>query len=219
MVAYTLLCNHIPINGYLIGKNDYEAHHVFDIWYRNTSEVKPMAITGNCIRDTSAYKKCLIQPAGQIDRDLIIREKRNLDRIVTTLGLKEMTQGTLVSKLCTYTTTNPTRQALFEYDRLVRSIYTLKYLRDPLLECNIRRSQNRIESYHQLRAAVVKVGGKKELTWKNDIETDISNQCGRLISNAIVYYNPAILSRLLERLEVEGDAKGIEALARISPVS
>lgn len=31
MVAYTLLCNHIPINGYLIGTNDYEAHHVFDI--------------------------------------------------------------------------------------------------------------------------------------------------------------------------------------------
>lgn len=130
-----------------------------------------------------------------------------------------MTQGTLVRKLCTYTTTNPTRQALFEYDRLVRSIYTLKYLRDPQLERNIRRSQNRIESYHQLRAAVAKVGGKKELTGKNDIETDISNQCGRLISNAIMYYNSAILSRLLERLEAEGNARGIEALARVSPVA
>jgi len=31
MVAYTLLCNHIPINGYLISTNDYEGHHVFDI--------------------------------------------------------------------------------------------------------------------------------------------------------------------------------------------
>ncbi|CAB5680560.1 Tn3 transposase DDE domain [Serratia marcescens] len=37
-----------------------------------------------------------------------------------------MTQGTLIRKLCTYTTTNPTRQALFEYDRLVRSVYKLK---------------------------------------------------------------------------------------------
>lgn len=70
----------------------------------------------------------------------------------------------------------------------------------PQQERNIRRFQNRIESYHQLRTAVAKVGGKKELTGKNDIETDISNQCGRLISNAIVYYNSAILSRLLERL-------------------
>ncbi|CAB5680573.1 Transposase and inactivated derivatives, TnpA family [Serratia marcescens] len=59
---------------------------------------------------------------------------------------------------------------------------------------------------------MTKAGGKKELTGKNDIETDISNLCGRLISNAIVYYNSAILSRLLERLEMEGNAKGIEAL-------
>lgn len=51
------------------------------------------------------------------------------------------------------------------------------------------------------------------------METEISNQCGRLISNAIVYYNSAILSRLLQRLEAEGNAQGIEALARISPVA
>ncbi|HBR1679941.1 TPA: Tn3 family transposase, partial [Klebsiella pneumoniae] len=157
MVAYTLLCNHIPVNGYLIGTNDYEGHHVFDIWYRNTSAVKPGAITGDmhsinkanfailhwfglrfvphftdlnrqlselyCTREPSTYKKCLIQPAGQIDLDLITREKSNLERIVATLGMKEMTQGTLIRKLCTYTTANPTRQAVFEYDRLVRSIY------------------------------------------------------------------------------------------------
>lgn len=60
-----------------------------------------------CTRELSAYKKCLVQPVGQIDQDLIIREKSNLDRIVATLGLKEMTQGTLMRKLCTYTTTNP----------------------------------------------------------------------------------------------------------------
>ncbi|SFM98753.1 Tn3 transposase DDE domain-containing protein [Izhakiella capsodis] len=47
MVAYTLLCNHIPINGHLIGTNEYEGHHVFDIWYRNTSVMKPTAITGD----------------------------------------------------------------------------------------------------------------------------------------------------------------------------
>jgi len=34
-----------------------------------------------------------------------------------------------------------------------------------------------------------------------------------------VYYNSAILPRLLERLEAEGNARGIESLARISPVA
>lgn len=188
-------------NGYLIGTNDYEGHHVFDIWLvpQHFSR-KPTAITGDmhsinkanfailhwfgfrfephftdlnrqlselyCARESSTYKRCLIQPARQIDLELITREKSNLDRIVATLGLKEITQGTLICKSYTYTTANPTRQAVFEYGRLVRSIYMLKYLRDPQLERNIRRSPNRIESYHQLRAAVAKVGGKKELTGK-----------------------------------------------------
>ena len=81
---------------------------------------------------------------GHIVLDLITREKSTLDRIVATPGRKDMTKGTLIRTLCTYTTANPTRQAIFEYDRLVRSIYTLKYLRDPQLERNIRRSQNRV---------------------------------------------------------------------------
>jgi TnpA family transposase len=45
---------------------------------------------------------------------------------VATLGLKEMTQGALIRKLCTYTTSNPTRRAVFEFDKLIRSIYTLR---------------------------------------------------------------------------------------------
>jgi hypothetical protein len=68
----------------------------------------------------------LIQPIGQVDRQLIVSEKPNLDQIVATLGLKEMTQGALIRKLCTYTTSNPTRRAVFEFDKLIRSIYTLR---------------------------------------------------------------------------------------------
>jgi len=56
-------------------------------------------------------------------------------------------------------------------------------------------------------AAVAKVGVKKLLTKKYDIEKKISNQGGRLICNAIVYYNSAILSRLLERQEAEDTSK------------
>jgi TnpA family transposase len=127
----------VPLNGYLIGAHEYEAHHVFDIWYRNTSDIVPTAITGDmhsvnkanfailhwfglrfeprftdlddqlqelyCADDLALYEKCLIRPAGQIDRQLIVGEKANIDRIVATLGLKEMTQGTLIRKLCTYT--------------------------------------------------------------------------------------------------------------------
>jgi len=47
VVAYTLLCNHVPLQGWLIGAHEFEAHHVFDIWYRNTSNIVPTVVTGD----------------------------------------------------------------------------------------------------------------------------------------------------------------------------
>jgi len=172
-----------------------------------------------CADDPALYEKYLIQPVGLIDRRLIISEKANVDQIVATLGLKEMTQGTLIRKLCTYTASNPTRRAIFEFDKLVRSIYTLRYLRDPKLERNVHRSQNRVESYHQLRSTIAQVGGKKELIGRTDIEIEISNQCARLIANAIIYYNSAILSRLLTKCEASGNTKTLDLITQMSPAA
>ena len=95
----------------------------------------------------------------------------------------------------------------------------MRYLRDPQLERKVHRSQNRIESYHQLRAAISKVGGKKELTGRTDIEIEISNQCARLIANATIYYNSAILSRLLTKYEASGNAKALALITKISPTA
>jgi hypothetical protein len=47
----------------------------------------------------------------------------------------------------------------------------------------------------------------------------ISNQCGRLIANAIIHYNSAILSKLKLKYEAEGDQKALAMLKKISPVA
>jgi len=83
----------------------------------------------------------------------------------------------------------------------------------------VHRSQNRIESYHQLRSAIAQVGGKKELTGRTDIELEISNQCGRLIANAIIYYNSAILSRLLTRYEANQNTRALALIKTFSPAA
>ena len=253
VVAYTMLCNHVPVNGGLIGAHEYEAHFVFDIWYQNTSDIVPMVITGDmhsvnkanfaitywfglrfeprftnletqlknlyCCGDPMKYEKCLIKPVGSIDLQAVQDEKSNIDQIVATLGIKEMTQSTLIRKLCTYTQSNPTRSAVFEFDKLIRSIYTLRYLRDPQIERNSHRSQNRIESYHQLRAAIAQVGGKKELTGRTDLDIEVSNECGRLIANAIIYYNSAILSRILDKYEASPKLKILALIKKVSPAA
>lgn len=172
-----------------------------------------------CGCDPEEYANFLILPAAQIDYELIVSERDNIDRIVATLGLKEMSQSTLVRKLCTLSGHHRTRKAIFEFDKLIRSIYTLRYLRDPQLQRNVHRSQNRIEAYHQLRSVLAQVSGRKELIGRTDLDIAISNECGRLVANVVTAYNSILLSRLLNRYEAEGNQKALDMLKRISPVA
>ena len=50
-------------------------------------------------------------------------------------------------------------------------------------------------------------------------EIEISNQCGGLVANMIIYYNSAILSRLLAKYEAAGNAKALAMLKKISPAA
>ncbi len=252
--AYTILANHIPLQCKLIGSHEHESYFVFDIWYNNSSDIMPEAITGDmhsinkanfailnwfgvqlkprftnlnaqlknlyCTNDINLYADYLIKPIAQIDQQCIIAQKSNIDRLVATLALKEMNQANLIKKLCHLPPENTLRKAVFEYDKLIRSIYTLKYLMDIQLQKTVHKSQNRIESYHQLRAAIAKVGGKKQLYGKTDIDVEISNQCGRLVAHTIIYYNSMILSAVLEKYNhLANNKRFLAVIKKISPVT
>ena len=68
----------------------------------------------HCGNENTGYESYLLQPAGQIDRRVIAAEKDNIDRIIATLGLKEMSQSRLIRKLCALSQHNQTRKAVFE---------------------------------------------------------------------------------------------------------
>lgn len=172
-----------------------------------------------CGTNPPKEKPYLLQPAGQIDRQAIVADNANIDRIIASLGLKEASQSALIRKLCALSQHNPTRKAVFEFDKLVRSIYTLNYFRDAQLQRDVHRSQNRLEAYHQLRSAIAQVGGRKQLTGRTDLDMAISNQCARLIANVIIAYNSVLLSKLLERYQATDNQKAIQLLRKISPVA
>jgi TnpA family transposase len=95
----------------------------------------------------------------------------------------------------------------------------LRYLLDPQLQRDVHRSQNRIESYHPLRAFIAQASGKKELIGRTDLDAAISNQCGRLIANGVIAYNSIMLSMLLDKYKAAGNEKAIALLQKISPVA
>ncbi len=172
-----------------------------------------------CADDLALYKDFLVKPTDQINSPLICNQKSRVDQFVVSLAQKEISQATLIKKLCHLSPENHLRKAVFEYDKLRRSIYTLKYALDPKLQKKVNHSQNRVEEYHQLKAAIAKVSGKKQLYGKTDIDIEISNQCCRLIANAIIYYNALILSELLEKYEKSQDKKILALIKKISPIA
>ncbi len=153
-----------------------------------------------------------------INTALIIGEWDTIQRIVISLQQKTITQATLVRKLSGYSQNHPLLKALTEYNRMLKAMYLLDYIDDASLRTYVQRALNRGEAYHQLRRAIAHVNGNR-FQGKSDDEIVLWNECARLLTNAIIYFNSLILTRLLEHFEAVGDEKKLEIIKQVSPVA
>ncbi|HBC36749.1 MAG TPA: Tn3 family transposase [Marinobacter adhaerens] len=153
-----------------------------------------------------------------IRADAIVQEWETIQRIVISLQRKTTSQAALIRKLSTYSNTHPLVQALTEYDRLVKASYLLNYIDDAALRNYVQRALNRGEAYHRLRRAVASVNGNR-FRGSSDQEIDIWNECARLLTNAIIYFNSLILSNLLAYYRAAGDQENLELVKKVSPVA
>lgn len=132
------------------------------------------------------------------------------------LALKTTTQNVIVRKLSSYARKNQTKRALWEYDNIIKSLYFLEYIDSLSLRQNVQKALNRGESYHKLRRAVSFANFGK-LRFKTEQDQQIWNECSRLLTNCIIYYNASILSNLLTKSQNKGIEMNI--LKYISPVA
>ncbi|WP_258878797.1 transposase [Paraburkholderia sp. BL6669N2] len=172
-----------------------------------------------CGDDIAQYDNFLIKPAGEIDRSMICDDPSIIEQTIASLSVKEISQQALVGKLCALSPHHRTRKAVFEVDKLVRSIYTHALHARPPAAAQFHRSQNRIEAYNQLRSFIAQVSGRKHLIGKTDLDVAISNECGRLLANVVTAFNSMLLSQLLERYQRDGNQKALDTLKKISPVA
>jgi len=85
-------------------------------------------------------------------------------------------------------------------------------------EVYVQRALNRGEAYHQLRRAIASVNGNR-FRGSSDYEISLWNECARLLTNAIIYFNSMILSRLLTHFECLGDEEKLGITKQVSPVA
>jgi TnpA family transposase len=164
------------------------------------------------------YPEGVLKPIRKINTRLIVKEWENLQRIMVSLALKTTTQSIIVGKLSAYARKNQTRRALWEYDNILRSLYLLDYIDSPSLRQHVQQALNRGENYHQLRRAVAYANFGK-LRFRTEHDQQLWEECSRLLTNCIIYYNATILSNLLTYKERHNDAEGAALLKYVSPVA
>ena len=145
-----------------------------------------------------------------------MEEWEGIQRIMVSLALKTTTQSIIVGKLGAYTRKNKTRRALWEYDNIIKSLYLIDYIDSPPLRRNVQRALNRGESYHQLRRAVAYANFGK-LRFKTAYEQQIWEECSRLITNCIIFYNATILSGLLNHMNSAGNIENPAGITAADP--
>lgn len=185
--------------------------------YKDIFETVSTSLYG--FRHPSQYDdNFVLKPIRKINEDLIADEWDNFQRIMVSLALKTTTQNIIVGKLSAYARRNKTRRALWEYDNIIKSLYLLDYVDSPPLRKNVQKALNRGESYHQLRRAVAYANFGK-LRFKSEHDQQIWQECSRLITNCIIFYNATLLSRLLQHAEDTGDEEVADMLKQVSPVA
>ncbi len=137
---------------------------------------------------------------------------------MVSLSRKTTTQSIIIGKLNAYARINKTRAALMEYDNIICSLYLLNYIDDPSLRRNVQKALNRIESYHQLRRSISFANFGK-LRFKTEYEQNIWNECSRLLSNCVIFYNASVLSILLKIKEISGNTQEIDKVKQVSPIA
>ncbi len=153
-----------------------------------------------------------------INTKCIARHWDEIQHIVVSLKERKTTQALLVRKLSTYKKNHPLLEALTEYNRLVKANYLLNYIDDADLRNHVQRALNRGEAYHQLRRAISDVNGDR-FRGNSDEEIQLWNECARLLTNTIIYFNSSVLSHLLKSFEYQKDEQKLAIVKQASPVA
>ncbi|MGB0360437.1 MAG: Tn3 family transposase [Endozoicomonas sp.] len=202
-----------------LNKINFVALDAIDVNYipsiKNIREASKSLYTSHSIDDLEGP----LQPVGTINEELIRTQSRSIKRVLLSLVLQENTQSHLIRKLNSHTRYARLRAALYEYNKIFKSIHILNLIDDRHLRKAIRTARNRTESYHQLQSLIRKIYSN---VFKGKKVTDnrASAHAARLVANCIVAYNAIILNRVYEKMVAEGVPEEIlEKFARISPIA
>jgi TnpA family transposase len=151
-----------------------------------------------------------------IDWETIETHLPDMLRVVLSIKAGRITASTLLRKLGTYSRKNKLYVAMRELGRVVRTIFLLKYLRDPELRRMIQAATNKSEAFNRF-IQWVSFGGAGIIAENDRDEQRKLIKYNHLVANCLIFHNVSSLTRVLHELAAEGYEIEDEAVARLSP--
>jgi TnpA family transposase len=168
--------------------------------------------------DAKKFENYLIKPQKKLNQKLILDEEDNVKHILASLLIGETNQSNIIGKLGSKNFKSKTKQALWEMNAVLMSDYLLDYVGNVVLRQAVQGSLCRVEAYHQLRRYIAIINGRY-FRGSTEMEIAVWNECARLLTNAIVYYNATLLTNLMVYFEESGQNEKYEFVKRLSPIA
>ncbi|CAO5682395.1 MAG: Tn3 family transposase ISPsy30 [Holosporales bacterium] len=206
-------------DGHSLNKHNFIILDSIDVDYvPSIKDIKEAANQLYSVKSPNHYKG-IIRSQGVIDKKLIKSQKRGILRVLISLLLQENSQSNIVRKINSYARYNDIKKALFEYNKIFKSMHVLNLIERITLRKAIRTARNRTEAYQQLQGRIRKIHsgvfkGKKIKT------NQTSAHAVRLIANCVIVFGAIILNTVYEKMLKEGvHQEIIDEFARISPIA
>jgi len=137
-------------------------------------------------------------------------------RVAGSLKRGWVTASLLISRLQSYRRQNALIGALKEYGRLVKTIFTLRFLESEQLRRRINNQLNKGESLHSLREFLF-FANRGKIRRKQEEDQGHQAMCLNLLTNCVITWNTVYMAAAIDQLRREGHTVQESDLAYLSP--
>lgn len=137
-------------------------------------------------------------------------------RVAISIKAGHIKAATILRRLGTYSRKNKLYFAFLELGKVVRTIFLLKYISDAELRRTITATTNKCESYNNFTQWVAFGGGGVIAENSRDEQRKVIKY-NHLVSSLIIVHTVDSMTKVLDRLKIEGHEFSREALASLAP--
>ncbi len=156
--------------------------------------------------------------SATVDLNLIAEQWEGVVRVAASLKNRIVSANVIARRLASSASSNRLAKALLHLGQLVRTVYLLRYLNDPVIRQQVRTQLNRGEARQDL---ALRLFFADQGMFRSGDYYQMMNRasCLSLLSNAVLVYNTLRIGHVLERAKAQGQEFTPEAIAHVSPLA